>query len=208
MKITNRVVTLWASAPMLAAAFVPSSTTRLDRVAFSRGAPPPAFSSPSAPAIASVRPLLSQQKHTHRISAATALRMAAEDFDESKYTEAAWSSIAALTKVADFYHASTVEAPFLLDVMLNPTKHNAGENAEAAKKVVEKALAKAGADVKDLRSELEKFLSKQARLSDYSQKELGRTLQKVLETARIGQKVLGVRTVQPTYGERTIIGST
>jgi len=122
--------------------------------------------------------------------------MAAEDFNEAKYTEAAWSSISALTKVADFYQASTVEAPLLLDVMLNPNKHNAGENAEAAKKVVDKALSKAGVNVKDLRSELETYLAKQARASDNSNKAMGRTLQKVLETARIGQSVLGVRTMR------------
>jgi hypothetical protein len=127
-----------------------------------------------------------------RDAAPTALRMAAEDFNESKYTEAAWSAIAAITKVADFYQASTVEAPFLLDVMLNPSKHNAGEDAEAAKKVVEKTLNKAGVNVKDLRSELESYLSRQARVSDNSQKAMGRNLQKVLETARIGQSVLGV----------------
>ena len=119
--------------------------------------------------------------------------MAAEDFNESKYTEAAWSSIAALTKVADYYRASTVEAPLLLDVMLNPSKHSAGENAQAAQKVVEKALAKAGVDVQELRMELEKYLGKQARVTDNSQKVMGRTLQKVLDTARVGQSVLGVR---------------
>lgn len=127
-------------------------------------------------------------------SSSVRLQMAAEDFNESKYTEAAWSSIAALTKVADYYRASTVEAPLLLDVMLNPNKHSAGENAEAAKKVVEKALAKAGVDVKELRSELEKYFGKQARVTDNSQKVMGRTLQKVLETARVGQSVLGVST--------------
>ena len=126
-------------------------------------------------------------------SSSTSLQMAAEDFNESKYTEAAWSSIAALTKVADYYRASTVEAPLLLDVMLNPSKHSAGENAQAAQKVVEKALAKAGVDVQELRMELEKYLGKQARVTDNSQKVMGRTLQKVLDTARVGQSVLGVR---------------
>jgi hypothetical protein len=122
---------------------------------------------------------------------ATALRMAAEDFKEDKYTEAAWASIAALTKVADFYSASTVEAPFLLDVMLNPNKHSAGEDAEAARKVCEKTLVKAGCDVNSLRSELEKYLSKQARVSDNTSKVMGRSLQKVLETARNGREILG-----------------
>jgi hypothetical protein len=125
----------------------------------------------------------------------TALKMASEDFMESKYTEAAWSGIQALSKVAEYYQATTVDAPHLLDVMLNPSKHNAGEDAEAARKVVEKCLIKAGADVKELRSELEQWLGKQARIQDpaTSQKNMGRTLEKVLETARIGKSVLGVR---------------
>jgi hypothetical protein len=126
-------------------------------------------------------------------SSSSALQMAAEDFNESKYTEAAWSAIAALTNVANFYQSSNVDAPYLLDVMLNPEKHNAGENAEAAKRVVEKILNKAGVNVKDLRSELEAYLSRQARIADNTQKSLGRTIQTVLETARIGQNVLGVR---------------
>lgn len=123
----------------------------------------------------------------------TALKMAAEDFDQSKYTDAAWSSVAAMTKVADFYQASTIEAPLMFDVMLNPSKHNAGDDAEAAKRVVEKVLSKAGVNVKELRSELESFLSKQARVADNSSKTMGRTLQKVLETARVSKSILGVR---------------
>jgi hypothetical protein len=124
----------------------------------------------------------------------TSLKMAAEDFDETKYTEAAWSLISALTKVAEYYQAENVEAPFLLDVMLNPTTHNAGENAAAAKKVVEKVLTKAGTDIKALKAELDMYFSKQAKLSSESkQKVMGRTLQKVLDAARIGKSALGVR---------------
>lgn len=126
-------------------------------------------------------------------SSSSALHMAAEDFDESRYTEAAWSLIGALTKVADYYQAENVEAPFLLDVMLNPTTHNAGENAEAAKKVVEKVLSKAGTDVKALKSELEMYFTKQAKLTSESKnKVMGRTLQKVLDAARVGKSTLGV----------------
>lgn len=123
----------------------------------------------------------------------TTLQMAAEDFDESKYTEAAWSLIGALTKVAEYYQAENVEAPFLLDVMLNPMTHNAGDNAVAAKKVVEKVLSKAGTDVKALRSDLETYFSKQAKLNSESKnKVMGRTLQKVLDAARVGKSTLGV----------------
>lgn len=125
--------------------------------------------------------------------------MAADDFNESKYTEAAWASIAALSKVADYYQTSAVEAPLLLDVLLNPTKHATGAGgdagAEAGKRVVEKIWNRANVNSKEIRSELEKFLSKQPRVSDYSQKIMGRSLQKVLETSRQIKDTLGVRDV-------------
>lgn len=124
-------------------------------------------------------------------SPTTSLRMAAEDFSEDKYTEAAWSSIAGLTKVSDYYSASTFEAPFVLEFMLNPNKHNGGEDADAAKRVVEKILNKAGVNLNRLRSELDEYLAKQPRVSDPTNKIMGRTLQKVLETARNGKQALG-----------------
>ena len=58
----------------------------------------------------------------------TALQMAsAEDFDQTKYTEAAWATLAALPACADIYSSTTVEAPMLLGILLNPTKYQAGE---------------------------------------------------------------------------------
>lgn len=118
--------------------------------------------------------------------------MAAEDFQEGKYTEAAWSIIAALTKAADYYQTQTVESPYLLDILLNPSKHGAGENAESAKRVAEKILAMSGVDVKVLRQELEKYFAKQAKVADSGgQKQMGRTLGPVLETARQTMNVLG-----------------
>jgi ATP-dependent Clp protease ATP-binding subunit ClpB len=127
-----------------------------------------------------------------RPTPATSLRMAGGDFDESKYTEAAWSAVATLTKAAEYYEASTVEAPILLDIMLNPSKHNAGDDAESAKRVVEKVFQKANVDLNSLRSELEKYLAKQPKVSGTAQKTLGRNLQKVLEYARDTKNVLGV----------------
>ena len=117
--------------------------------------------------------------------------MAADAFNESKYTEAAWSSIATLTKAADYYEASTIEAPILLDVLLNPSKHNAGENAESAKRVVDKVLSKAGVDTKELRSELEKYLAKQPKIKDSNQKSMGRILARVLDAGNDAKGVLG-----------------
>lgn len=73
--------------------------------------------------------------------------MSAEDWKEDKYTQAAWSAIAALTKVADYYQTQAVESVYLLDVLLNPAKHNAGDDAEAAKRVVDKILGSAEVDM-------------------------------------------------------------
>jgi ATP-dependent Clp protease ATP-binding subunit ClpB len=125
-------------------------------------------------------------------SSSFALRMSSDNFNEGKYTEAAWSAIASLTQVADYYQASTVEAPFLLDALLNPNKHGGDDNADAAKKAVQKALQAAGVDVKELRRKLDEYLSKQARIEGGSQqKSLGSYLQKSLDSARTAMSVLG-----------------
>jgi ATP-dependent Clp protease ATP-binding subunit ClpB len=122
----------------------------------------------------------------------SALSMAAEDFDESKYTAAAWSGIAALTKVAEYYESGSCESYHLLDVLLNPGKHSAGEDAESARRVVEKTLAQAGADVKELRKSLEVYIGKQPKLKDSTaQKTMGRNLPKILENARNTMSILG-----------------
>jgi ATP-dependent Clp protease ATP-binding subunit ClpB len=123
----------------------------------------------------------------------SALRMSADDFIEAKYTEAAWSIIASVTKVADYYQTQTVESPYLMDILLNPTKHSAGDNAEAAKRVVDKILSSAGVDVKQLRKELESYFSKQPKVNgdNTGQKQMGKTFGQVLETARQTMSVLG-----------------
>lgn len=120
--------------------------------------------------------------------------MAADDFDQMKYTEAAWATIASVSNAADYYQSSSIEAPLLLDVILNPVKHSAGEDAESAKRVAQKVLSKAGANIQAFRTELENHLSKQPRVtSDNEQrKTLGRSLQKVLDSARQAKQTLGV----------------
>jgi len=82
----------------------------------------------------------------------------------------------------------------LLDVLLNPTKHNAGDDADAAKRVVEKVLTKADVDVKTLRMELERYMGKQPKLTGGKdqQKVMGRSMIKVLEFARDTKNILGV----------------
>eukprot|EP00551_Chaetoceros_affinis_P008196 CAMPEP_0203662994 /NCGR_PEP_ID=MMETSP0090-20130426/765_1 /ASSEMBLY_ACC=CAM_ASM_001088 /TAXON_ID=426623 /ORGANISM="Chaetoceros affinis, Strain CCMP159" /LENGTH=995 /DNA_ID=CAMNT_0050525853 /DNA_START=437 /DNA_END=3427 /DNA_ORIENTATION=- len=123
----------------------------------------------------------------------TALQMSSDDFNEGKYTESAWACMASLTKAADYYSATTVDSPMLLDVMLNPSKHSAGDDAESAKRTLEKVLLKADVDVGRLRQELESYNSKQPKLSgsNNAQKMMGRTMVKVLEKAKDIKTLLG-----------------
>jgi ATP-dependent Clp protease ATP-binding subunit ClpB len=123
----------------------------------------------------------------------TALQMATDDFQEQKYTESAWACMASLTKAAEYYGTSTVDSPLLLDMLLNPTKHNAGDDAESAKRAVEKVLIKAGVDVNKLRQELDMYMSKQPRMSgnEDQQKTMGRNLVRVLEFSRNAKTLLG-----------------
>lgn len=132
-------------------------------------------------------------QHKQSSRQTTTLRMADDDFNEGKYTESAWACMASLTKAADYYTATTIEAPILLDLMLNPSKHNAGENAEAAKRTVEKILIKADVDVNQIKKELEMFMSKQPKVTGNmdAQKVLGRSLMKVLDRSRDAKGLLG-----------------
>lgn len=136
--------------------------------------------------------LMARKFHSTAGRRGSALQMASDDFNESKYTEAAFAAVAALTKAAEYYQASQVEAPLLLDVLLNPSKHGAGEDAESAKRVVQKVLEQAGVDVKELRKSLETHLAKQPKITGGGgQIVMGRDLPKVLENARTIQSVLG-----------------
>ena len=129
-----------------------------------------------------------------RYSASTLLKMSSDDFNEQKYTEAGWACVAALTKAADFYQTSTVESPILLDLLLNPSKHKAGDDAESARKAVEKVLKEVQCDVKALRQELETHLAQQPKMQGDTgnvQKTMGYSLPKVLEAARSAMSTLG-----------------
>jgi len=116
-----------------------------------------------------------------------------EDFLQGSYTEAAWGLVSTLPNAAEYYDSSTVESSHLLDLMLNPSKHKAGENAKSAQTTAEKVLGLAGVDVRDLRRGLETHMSKQVKMtsSDSNQKPMmGRGLQKVLERARSNKVLL------------------
>ena len=124
----------------------------------------------------------------------TMLRMSSDDFNEKKYTEAGWACVAALTKASDFYQTSTVESPILLDLLLNPSKHKAGDDAEAARKAVEKILKEVKCDAKALRQELEAHMAQQPKMQGDTtgqQKTMGYSLPKVLEASRSAMSTLG-----------------
>merc|ERR1711959_831581 len=108
--------------------------------------------------------------------------------------EAGWAVIAALTKAADFYSTSSVESPIMLELLLNPAKHKAGDDAESGRKAVEKVLKDIGCDVKVLRQELEEYLAKQPKIGGNAgsvQKTMGYSLPKVLDAARSAASTLG-----------------
>jgi Clp amino terminal domain, pathogenicity island component len=139
--------------------------------------------------VSTIRPT---RKRINNINSKSALRMSSDDFNEQKYTEAAWACVAALTKVAEKYKTSTVDPPLLLDVLLNPTKHQAGDSAESARKAVEKVLNAAGANLKVLREELAAYLEKQPKLTgDSAQKTMGYSLPKVFDASRNAASSLG-----------------
>jgi len=123
--------------------------------------------------------------------------MAESDFDQTKYTEAAWAALSALPACAEAYSATSVEAPMLLSILLDPVKYQAGEGALTAKQVATKLLEDAGVDVAKLRGEVEVWLNKQPRVTITgdstmisSQKQLGRVLGEVLKGGREIQKEL------------------
>lgn len=169
-------------APLEADAFVPATPRTLFSSVSTR-----TVTSQTAPTIAAKKgPVHNKQRES------TMLQMASEDFDQMKYTEAAWAAIAALTKVADYYRSNNVESFHLLDVMLNPQKHNAGDDADSSKRALEKVLALVGIDSKELRKSLEEYLGKQPRIeSGSTQKNMGQTLPRVLEAARQIKVTLG-----------------
>ncbi len=88
--------------------------------------------------------------------------------------------------------STSVDAPMLLSILLNPTKYQANENALTARQVVVKLLEDAASgngrvfDVDRLRNDVESHLENRPKVSgDVSaQKSLGRTLGEVLRAGR------------------------
>lgn len=136
--------------------------------------------------------LININNYNNVISRPQPLRMASEDFDQMKYTETAWASIATLTSVADYYKTDSVESYHLMDLLLNPSKHKPDEDLTAAKRVVEKVFLEAKVDSQVLRQDLEDFINREPKLAHASaQKSMGLTLANVLEGARRAKSALG-----------------
>ena len=134
-----------------------------------------------------------EKRHTKQ---STALQMSSsQDFDQQQYTDASWSAISTLPQCADYYSATSVDAPMLLAILLNPTKYQASENASTAKQVVTKLLNDANVDVDKLKDDVEEYLLKQPTVSGdtSTQKSMGRTLGEVLEAGRGVRDGLKVR---------------
>jgi ATP-dependent Clp protease ATP-binding subunit ClpB len=135
----------------------------------------------------------SRNVYSNQSRQSTMMKMSSDDFNQEKYTEAGWAAVAALTKVADAYQTSTVESPILLEILLNPGKHKCGDDADAARRAVEKVLKDAKVDIKALRQQLEAHLEKQPKVTGNmaQQKTMGYTLPKVLDAARSAMSTLG-----------------
>ena len=155
---------------------------------------------------------ISHYPHHHRSYSSSRRMSSSEDFDQARYTDAAWSAIAALPACADYHSATSVDAPMLLSVLLNPTRYQAGENALTARQVVVKLLEDAARqkngggeggefDVDRLRNDVEKYLERQPKVGgDVSaQKSLGRTLGEVLQAGRDVRDGLQVSEREPRH---------
>ena len=123
------------------------------------------------------------------------LNQSSQDFDQQQYTDAAWSAIATLPQCATSYSATSVDAPMLLSILLNPTKYQAPEVAQTAKAVTIKLLEDANVNVDKLRDDVEEYLEKQPKVSGdtSTQKSMGRVLGEVLEAGRGVRDGLKVR---------------
>nr|AFA52578.1 ATPase [Vaucheria litorea] len=82
------------------------------------------------------------------------------NLNPEQFTEKAWDSIAKLPGLADKNCAQTVESEFLMKALLD----------EGAQGLANRILFKAGANVSKLEAELDKYISNQPKVADYSNK--------------------------------------
>jgi ATP-dependent Clp protease ATP-binding subunit ClpB len=89
------------------------------------------------------------------------------------YTEKAWNSISNLPQYADRYGAQALESTHLFKAMLD----------DGPAGLAQRILSKAGVNVAQLDMQLDDHLSKQPKVSDTSNKVMGRTLGESLQKA-------------------------
>ena len=97
------------------------------------------------------------------------------------YTESAWGCMAKLPQYCDMYSNQMVEATHLLKALLD----------EGADGLAQRVLQKAGLDATTVDSKLDAYMRKQPKVSDVSNKSMGRTLDAVLAKANIIKKEFG-----------------
>mmetsp|Transcript_1970 Transcript_1970/g.3277 ORF Transcript_1970/g.3277 Transcript_1970/m.3277 type:complete len:934 (-) Transcript_1970:120-2921(-) len=97
------------------------------------------------------------------------------------YTEKAWEAIAKLPQYGNKYSAQVMESTHLLRALLD----------EGPGGLTQRVLAKAGVDINDIDSKLEKHLQRQPRVSDTSSKIMGQSLTNALSKSIFFKKEFG-----------------
>jgi len=97
------------------------------------------------------------------------------------YTEKAWNAIAKLPQYADKYSTQYVEATHVLRALLD----------EGPAGLAQRIIFKAGGDIKVLERSLEEHFSKQPRVSDTTNKAMGKSMTDCLTKANNFKRELG-----------------
>ena len=97
------------------------------------------------------------------------------------YTEKAWDAIAKLPQYADKYSTQYVEATHVLRALLD----------EGADGLAQRIIFKAGGDGKMLEKNLEEHFSKQPKISDTTNKAMGKSMTDCLTKANSFKRELG-----------------
>lgn len=129
--------------------------------------------------------------HSHQFSANTRYKNGGDGFRHSTqlsmssssgvenpmnpnlYTEKAWDAIAKSPQFCERYSTQYVEAPLMMKSLLD----------EGPGGLAQRIFQKAGADVKALDSNIEKYLSKLPKVSDTSNKMMGKSMESTLKKA-------------------------
>merc|ERR1711871_267728 len=97
------------------------------------------------------------------------------------YTEKAWDAIAKSPQFCEKYSTQYVEAPLLMKSLLD----------EGPSGLAQRIFQKAGADVKELDLRIENYLNKQPKVSDTTNKMMGKSMETTLKRAMEYKKEFG-----------------